>query len=357
VSSVAHAFRQASDKSSQWRLAEALVGLGWPGPDQVWLLDWQRLTAIDGRLAKGDVAGAKAYAADVTTPQPLARLLVGRKYDLLFEPGLDRGDAIRRALARYDGDSARRLAAKPADLHLLLDRAQFLRGVGREEAALALLLPASSDMAKVEEGGEPAFWIVNEAAYALLALGRGDEAVALMERLVALGVDEHPALISMAINQGEILNGAGRHGEAAAHAERLFAQSEEWASDYGDMWMWSIAACGHAEAGRPAAAAPWLDRLKAASASNESAHMRAQLCLGDLESAERLLVRRLEGDDGPDVLLKLQNYTLQLPAAGFYRRLEERWMGLRERPAVAAALTRVGRILDLPLSRTYWGDY
>ena len=33
----------------------------------------------------------------------------------------------------------------------------------------------------------------------------------------------------------------------------------------------------------------------------------------------------------------------------------DRFMSLSERPAIRAALERVGRVLQLPLARTHWG--
>lgn len=357
VRSVRFRLHEAKDEAALERLTEALLTLEWPGPDQPERMDWQRVTAIDGRLKKGDVAGARSLAAEIETPAPLVRLLVARRYDALFAQGEDRIVLVRLAVARQDSGTVDRLAANPGDFGHLLDRAQFLRSVGREADALALIEPHVADMAAVERGGEKAFWLVDEAAYALLSVGRAAEAVALLEKLIALGPDKHPQLINMAINLSAVLNVSGRFREGATLAAKLAAEQTRYASRYGEMWMWSSAACGLALGGDTAGAVQWLRKLEAASADNEAAHMRALLCLDDLDAAERLLLRRFESDEVADVLVALQDYQLDGGDTATSRLLLERWNKVRARPAVQAAIARFGRVMALPLSRTYWGEF
>lgn len=348
--------RKEPNKEARWRLAEALIGLGWPGPDRIEELDGERLTAIEGRLAKGDQAGAKALVAQITTPEPLLRLLLARKNDRLFD-GVDRLARMRQALADYDRSTAERLKRQPDDLKTLLARTQHLRSVGRDAEALALLEPHISDMTAVKTVGEDAFWLVNEAAYAMLALGRGAEAVALMERLLGLGMDDHPELISMAINASEVMNAAGRHREGTALAAKLAAERAGIASPYGHMWMWSTAACGLALGGDVPGARPWLDKLEAGSKDNQAAHMRALLCAGDLDGAERLAVKRLAGDDPETALVAAQDYQLADYRSPERKLIETRWKAVLSRPAVQAAIAPIGRTMSLPLSRVYWGEF
>ena len=69
-----------------------------------------------------------------------------------------------------------------------------------------------------------------------------------------------------------------------------------------------------------------------------------------------MLVERLGGDDPAEAILALQDYELSggvAQASEMYDRL----LALRERPAVRAALARVGRSLRLPLARSYWGNF
>ncbi|MFN3388237.1 MAG: hypothetical protein ACK40O_04850 [Allosphingosinicella sp.] len=350
-------FYEAKDKASQRRLSEALLTIGWPDPDDIDRRDWYRLDAIDRRLESGDIAGARALALEVKGAAPTVRLATARRYYDLFEAGEDPVALVESALARGNRHSRERLEAEPDNLKRLLTRAQTLREMGKEEQALALLLPATADLAAVETGGEDAFWIVNEAAYSLQALGRSAEAVALMEKLLTLDMKKHGSLVNMAINHGAVLIGAGRYEEAARYSEALEARVEGLASPFGKMWIWSSAACGHALGGDMAAAAPALARLKEGSETNEAAHMRALLCADDMDAAETLLIRRLRGDDPHEVLAALQDYTVGEHRTEAGRLIAGRLQALRARPAVAAEIAKVGRILPLPLSKIYWGDF
>ena len=348
---------QASNDGAMQRVAEVLLTIGPPLFDNAVDADRYRVLAIDGRLAAGNVAGAKALADRVTEVGAILRLIGARRYDPLFGGDADRLARLDRAIAAYDADTKKRTEGKADDLGGRLFRGQFLRGLAKEQEALAVLLPATRDMAAVEAGGEMAFWIVNEAAYALTSLGRNAEAIALMERLIALDMKKHPYLINMAINHGELLNIAGRHKEAAAYGTRLLEEAAGFESAYGRMWIWSAVACGHALAGDPAAAAPWLAKLEQGSIDNQAAHMRALLCANRLDRAEQLMLARLAGKDAEPALRLMHDYRLGSFKSPARRLLQERGLAVGRRPAVRAAVAKVGRTLSLPLSEVFWGDY
>lgn len=356
VHRVRASFTEKDDEAGLARLAEALLGFGWPGEELIGLGDALRLDALDGRLARGDTAGAKALASAIRSPRAVLRLLVDRRYDDLVAAG-DPLARIQTAIAGDERRTAALLAAKPNDPRRLIDRAQHLRSVGREADALALLLPKTRDMAAVKAMGEDGFWIVNEAAYALLALDRASEAVALMDRLVALGLRENEDLISMAINRSEILLGAGRYRDAADYAVSLFSNHSNLASPYGHMWMWSSAACGHLLAGDAKAAQPWLDRLRKGERDNPAATMRGHLCANDLGAAASAIIGRLNGDDPASMLVALQDYRVQEYRSPARKLVEARLNEVARRADVQAAIARRGRVLKLPLSRIYWGTF
>jgi tetratricopeptide (TPR) repeat protein len=197
-------------------------------------------------------------------------------------------------------------------------------------------------------------WLIDEAAYALAALDRSDEAIALMRRLGTLPIAANPALIGPAINYGEILWDAGRFADALEHLRRLEAGSAQYANDYGKMWIAAGTTCALASLGRQAEAAPQLARLRAQADVNPAALVRALLCMGDDAAAAAVLVQRLGSDDPQGAILALQDYRLSGGAAQqgpHYGRL----IALRDRPEVRAALGRVGRVLSLPLARTSLG--
>lgn len=346
------AFAQAHDNPSRARLAEALTSIGY-GADEPQFANMLRRTLLDERLRRGEPARAAEYAAALTDPSTVAGMLVQKRYDALFPAGVDRTARVRQALEITDRATAARLAAAPTDRRRLLDRTQLLRTLGRDAEALALLEPAIRDVRAVaaEEDG---MWLVNEAATALMTLGRRDEAVRLMGQMAEMPIEQYGHLISVSINYGELLLEVGRHADALAHARRLDANAANQASEYGRMWIRATIVCALAGLDRAGEATPTLAEMRAHADDNQAALMRAYLCLNDMPAAEALLVGRLQSEDPEDALMALQDY-LPPPSTAGPDPLIDRLLALRERPAVRAALDRVGRIVQLPVQRTYWG--
>ena len=160
----------------------------------------------------------------------------------------------------------------------------------------------------------------------------------------------------MSIDYSEMLFTTGRFAQALAHATRLEGAADGFANDYGKMWIASSIACSLARLDRTSEAAPQLERLRSHKDINPAALSQAFLCVGDVNSAAALMVERLEKDDPSAAILVLQQYSRSSGDAqtgGHYDLLE----ALRERPAVRAALDRVGRVYELPLTRSYWGSF
>lgn len=339
-------------------LAEALLRLGWDGGGDSQLVDYYRFQVLKGRVDKGDWSGARALVQEIEMPRTYIGILVSRRYDPIFGSDFDRDAAIESILAQADARTAARIGAAPDDLKAVLARAQFLRSTGASASAYDLLEPLTRDMAAVEAAGPDAFWIVNEAVYALVDLGRADEAAALMERLIALDHDEHPDLINMTINHGVVLKDIGRYGEAVAHAGRVERQKARFASPYGMMFVNNAAVCSLAAQGKDREAAVWAEKMEDQADVNASAMTGALLCLNDLDGAEALIVKRLHGDDQIDMLIALQDYREgdDRFSSDFGRTLKERWESVVSRPSVQAAIEETGRILKIPLAVSYWGD-
>ena len=348
-------FHAEDDEPSAGRLADALSGLKWTGEGSPNVVDNFRIVAIKHRLAAGDTAGARSLADQIDTPDATLDLVTLRKFDTLLAPDVNRAQRVASAIELENARTGRDLQASPSDWIKLLHRIHHLRSSGRADEAVGVALPAVSDMAAIEGAGEDAFWVVNEAAYALIAAGRGDEAIKLIDRLLALGIDKHSDLINMAINKGAMLLTLERRAEALAHSSALLAKQPGPASPYGEMFMSSSGACAAWELGRKDEAAKLRERLLARPDVNEAATLLVHLCTDDMEGAERFLVARLRSDEPDAALTWLQDYQVQDEPSERTRRLAARFSELARRPAVREAATRVGHILTLPLSRSFWG--
>lgn len=349
-------FNEANDKAKLARSAQLLLSLGVPGPNYPEMADSFRLDIADDLLARGDIAGARKAVHEIRMVRPVLSSLIAKRWSPTWEPS-GAGERLAQAIAATDEATERSMRADPTDTRLLLMRAQHLRSVGREEEALRLLLTKAENFDWVKKEGEYGYWVVNEAGYALVSLNRAKEAIALMDRLMTVGLEANPALISMAINAAEIMRDAGEYRRAAQHSTMLADKHADVASAYGRMWMWSGAACGHFLAGENALAGPWLAKVKAGEDDNPAAVTRTLLCANDIDGAAASVIRRLQGKD-PDAMLKaLQNYTIRPELTPPGRLLDDRLRKVVARPEVQAAIAAQGRILDLPLSKSYWGMF
>ena len=310
--SVWAAFRSFdNDRRKRARLADALLSIGWPDDRQRAATDSLRLMMVEDRLAANDVAGASGYARLIISPDTLLRLSILRRYDALFAGAEDRIGRFRYALDEYDRETAVALAAAPQDHRVVLDRAQFLRGVGREEEALAVLAPFTRDVTATVAASDNGMWLVNEAGYSLLDLTRDEEAIALLRRLFGLPLADSPGLVGPAINHGVVLFEAGRYADALAYARELEPLVSPYANDFGKLWVASNIVCSLARLDRAAEAGPWLTRLREGVETNGGALTRALLCLDSLDEAEAVVIRRLQAEDPEIVLLGLQDYQLR----------------------------------------------
>ncbi len=345
-----------NDQDALGRFYEALAGIDWPGDARPDLQDYIRLNLVDFRLSHGNSAGAAALGARIRAPARFLRLITLKRYDVLFPAAGDRQARVRRAFEDYDRATARALAAQPDDFQAMLNRVEFLQSVGRFDAALAILRPHLSDLRFTAAMDWRGVWIIEYAAYALLALGRTAEGVALYARLIEIPIRDQPNLLDPSINYASFLWLAGRHGEALAHAQMLVRDFDPRMNDYTRAWTWSAMVCALAGLGRAAEARPWLDRLETIRDAKSGALTRAYLCVGDMAAAEAFALHRLRLNSERAVA-SLQQWQLPEAPGEPAATIAARMAALRARPAVAEGLGRVGHVLSLPASRIHWGGF
>ena len=330
------------------RFAASLFRIGWPGNDDLERTDGLRQILVDYRMKEGDHRAAAELAAGISDPYVVLPLILVRRYDPLFADDSERLERLRAAIAQYDRLTQAALGTEPS-VGAAFQRARFLRRLGREREALALLEPFTRDVAALAASDYRGIWVANEAAYAMLSLGRADEAVALMERLIEIPIETNGDLIGPFINHSIVLLEAGRAEQALAHALRLERDFSRFANDYGKRVIDSSIVCALAALGRPDEAQAALGRLSDSAESVPAPLTRASLCVGDLATAEATVIERLEGEHPASILIDLQDYALA--SEGTVSASNASLISLRDRPAVRAAIERVGRVLELPLAR------
>lgn len=347
--------RIANDGASRARLAEALLRIGYPGAGQRPAeADGMRMILVRHRLQQSDAPGASAAAADIRSLTPVLSLATDRRYDAVMGDA-DRLGRVRAAIEAEDRETSARLAEAPDDTDRLVQRAAFLRSIGRDADVLTLLMPLMADPRLVVARGDKGLWLVNEAAYSLIATGVPDEGVELMRPLATMNLQARPDLINTSINFTSILYRTGRTEEALREAERLGAAADGIASDYGKMIIWSTAACSAASLGRRQVSDGWMARMEPKESENRAAMVETRLCRGETDAAERALIAALEDEDWRDMaILWFQDWAPRQRSAVSQAQYE-RFVQLSRRPAVQAAFARFGHRLSLPMTDAVYG--
>ena len=344
---LARALRIAGDDARRAALSAAVVSVGWPGENDPIAGDIFRMDMVDRHLAAGDRAEAVRVAGTVFGPEAVQMLATQRRYAGLSQAWERPAEAIAEAWSRHDRTTREALTAQPGNPRYLHQRARLLLALGRDAEVAELLAPAAA--APEESYAEPTGrLILEDATWALLAAGRGEEAVALSARLAAIELAADARNTAAAARHVYLLAQAGRPRESVTFAEELLRRRDEHLTDYARSWVRSHLSCALSGLGRIADAEMQVDALMAG--GDSSAALRALLCANRTEDAEILLVRRLRDGDGL-ALQALQDWRRGGADAGPAAVLYDRLRALRSRPAVAAAVERAGRIVQIPARR------
>ncbi|HEY0012988.1 MAG TPA: hypothetical protein VGB79_09070 [Allosphingosinicella sp.] len=356
VGSMLRDMRAAGDTASPARLAETLLRAGYPGPDRSALeADGLRMILLRRDVEGGDGVAARRLLPEVRSLSSSLSLATDRRFDALLAGDDDRIARVRAGIEAEDRETASRLAGAPEDTDRLVERAAFLRSIGRDRAVLDLLLPLMGDPAIVVARGDKGLWLVNEAAHALVSTDAAGEGIELMRPLATMDLSQRPDLINTSINFVSLLYRTGRTEEALREAERLAVAGAEFATDYGEMIIWSVGACAAADLGRRGESDGWLRRMELKIDENPPAMIMALLCRGETQRAETVLIAALGNENWREsAILWFHDYDPR-PRPAVSQRQHERFLQLRERPAVQAAFQRIGHRLRLPMADTVYG--
>lgn len=346
------------EPDARFELALALTSRGIAGGEAPGAMDWLKAEAIVGLLRRDRVDEARPLVSGLIDASTLIEMLVDNQYrpiwpEIEAKAGLGGARAIASELAAVD--AVRK--ADPANLKLTSGYLRALRGAGRARDAAAIDVPIAGDLAAIEKAGEDAFWLVNARADALAETGRVDEGDKLFARLLTLGLQKHPELISMAINRSALLLDYDRPAEALAAAAFAEAQGKDAASDYGHMWSWQVETCALTALGRPGEAKSALARIVPMKSKNYAAYTLALLCHGRLDDVEKVVLERLSDPaERGAMLIALQDFRSG-PNATAGSRMRDKLLQVRDRPAIRKAISSAGRILSIEADRTYWGSF
>lgn len=335
------------DENRAFNVDFSLVTAGWsPADATVADLDWIRLRLITALVKRDRLEDARPILAQVLNPVVLVRLGIDRRFEPLWPaiearlgPGADIADAafMAAAKARFDKD--------PTSLIARLGYAEALNVASLEPQAITV-----ADAAKTPEElaalKDREVWLVNLHAALLGDAGKIDEAMARYAALNATPINGRASIVATIINQALFAESVDRPKDALAAAD--FAdKSAAAASDYGRAFIAQVRACALQQLGEKAQAAAVAAPLLAKPDENGDASLGVMICLGKMDAAAALIIKRLESaDERTEMLFELQPFLIADREKPRDARERAALRTLKARPDVKAAFVKAGR--DLP---------
>jgi tetratricopeptide (TPR) repeat protein len=337
------------------QLLQALHRAGWRPQNEPIPPDhsFDRVTLSRLLLDRGDANEAQRVAQDVQHPLAIATMMIDRRYDAVMR----RSPGELPALFETHLGRVRAEAAAHSDRLEAANRlADALFELDRGEEALAVLDAAIERAGSTRESGrrfqdqdDALNWTRNHRAWALLSLGRGDEAAAEMAR-GARHPENGDVNVSQLINLGEVYLRIGRSAEAV---DALTDLDLGRVSGYGWMNAHYVLACAKREMGLQAEADAVLAAMRARGDDSGKILRGTDLCFDHFEEAAQLFIQDLDDpEEREEALLEAQTYIEPRHQTAFQRRMTERRRTLLARPDVRAAVERHGRIIALPIRPT-----
>jgi len=315
--------------------------------------------AIAAHSVRGNIVEARSGLAKDSPTEALLTMAIDRRHQALW-PDIDRigGDRFRKSLEREAARAAAVSTAAPKDYAAMTYRMQTLRALGRFQEALDAGKALASDTAQIEIVGTDAFWLVNEYASNLSALGRGDAAIAALDGVLALGLDRYPELVSFAINRAEIVVQAGRFDAGLASVTELDTRHASGLSDYGRMWVWATKSCALRALRRVSEAEAVEANIAKTPQNNWSAATEAAACRNDVGPIADLIKLRLGDSEARHGALALFiTFDTKTSQTAFQKRLRDALAAAIARPDVQRAFAKYGRAVRYAGTTQGWNEF
>uniref|UniRef100_UPI00286E19EA hypothetical protein n=1 Tax=Sandarakinorhabdus sp. TaxID=1916663 RepID=UPI00286E19EA len=338
----------ASDEQRSFDLSYTLVAANHAPPDEtVGDGDGLRLRVIAGLAKRDRLDDAAPIIAALINTANIARLAIDRRYQSLWPalearlgPGADTADAAFIAAAE------KRLAANPQSIVARAGVAEALNIASKEPEALERVKDIGTTPEALAKLNNRELWTLNLKAALLADAGRIDDALAVIDAVAALPAEGRPSQLSFRIVGADMAEEAGRHADALARAT---AADSADLNNFGKQALAGIKVCALARSGKAADAQKLAATLPTgwSQDGNNRAVQAAFACLGRMDAAAAVLIKRLEAEDTrDDALFELQPFLINDRPNAPDKLTKASMRTLKARPDVKAAFLKWGR--DLP---------
>jgi len=321
---------------------------------------WPILIAVEDLAEQGDAVEAAQYLPYLRGPDVFARLLTSKTTAAIWKDVEEKaGKDLSSAISDYVTYTYVEANRSPDDYMALTEHLKALRVAGKYQEATQFADLFINNWARIEAVGEDAYWFVNATAHVLSDAGRKDDALALMSRLVNLGIQDNSALISMAINRAGTLMHWEEFETALEAVEELEGLEENYASDYGRMWIYAVKACSLHQLGRTEEALSVLnEKILPIADENTAAHTKLLLCLDRLDDAADLFVDRLQDpDESRGLIVIFSEFIEPDTMPPFLAELHRRADIAKNREDVQEAFDKIGRAISINGAGSYWSAF
>jgi tetratricopeptide (TPR) repeat protein len=345
---VGEVLRSLEGEQQRFDLAFTLVTADYAPPDQtVGQGDDLKLQVIAGLAARGRLEEAGPIIDLLLNPVSLVRLGIDRRFQTLW-PALEKrlGPGADTADAAFIAAAEKRLAEQPQSLIARSSVAEALNIASKEPEALARIRDIGATPEALAKMSDRELWIINQKAALLADGGDLDAALAALDAALTLPGERRSNALAFQILAADMTEEAGRHDEALKRVEAVPAAD---LNDFGRHALAAIKVCALARSGKQAEAGKAAEALPAGwvKDGNNRATQAAFACLGRMDTAAAILIKRLEETDSrDDVLFELQPFLLADRANAPDRMTKASLRALKARPDVKAAFAKWGR--DLP---------
>jgi transglutaminase-like putative cysteine protease/tetratricopeptide (TPR) repeat protein len=337
----------------------ALAGAGWQQQPRTDAGDDILGCAIAAHSLRGELSEARAGLAKNPPTAMLAALAIDRRHQALW-PEIDQfaNEGFRKSLESGADRTAAAAKGAPKDYAVVENQMQALRALGRFGDAVQAGAVLARDKTQIEVTGHDAFWMVNEYASNLRALGRIDEAVAALDSVLALGINNYPDLVSLAINRAEMVVAAGHYQSGLDSLSDLEAHHLDQLSVYGKMWIWANEDCALRALGRSDDAKVPEAKLAAKPDDNWSAAAAAAACRDDTKAIADMLVTRLRDSDArPTALGLFITFGAREAQTPLETTMRHAMANARAMPEVQAEFRKYGRAIRYAGTTEGWSEF
>src|SRR5690606_4338335 len=255
---------------------------------------WFAVGAVNAGVARGDLARLESLFEYIKLPEPYVTFLAYRDYEAAW-PQVEAyvGDHMTNVSGNFEAWARQELAENPGDADALSTLADALYFAGRFEEVLQLTIP-ELDIEDAREFREGSAWAIGKQVRALDALGRRQQADALMNRLATLSVRQHPWVVNFLVNRAARLLRQGRWGEALEATDEADSAVGRYGTPYAAALLNQYRACAYAGMGRSADSEATADILAKNFTDAPVVAAYGLLCAGRHQDAASLLTAHLD---------------------------------------------------------------